>query len=380
MDSLPMHLLELVIEGLTSFSDFVHFSVVCKSWYFAAKDHYNRRTMLVSSCHHPPPMLMICSDEEDTWNLYDFMNNKLLGMQVNVPSKRFCASKGWLIAMDKNFAVTLIRVKGRREKENSVIYLPPLTIPEGREAKWSADCDKYVFKASISADPILSVNDCIVTIIYRGWNQLAFIRLGKDNTWNYISEDRCIGTHFEEVVHAENKIYAVDYLSKLWTIDITSQCHEDDVKLVADGGKPSDYYVKSYLVDSSGEKELLMVRRYYYHGVNNNKRVTKKFKVYELDFNGCRWVEKRTLRDVALFLGDNSSISVPASKFPGCLPNCIYFTHDDDDVGREYEFFHDFGVYDVKNKRFLSVDTTHAATLVKKSKRPSIWVLPTFQL
>ncbi|XP_050373231.1 probable F-box protein At1g44080 [Argentina anserina] len=282
--------------------------------------------------------------------------------------------------MDENFVVTLInpfsRVKGR-EKENSVIYLPPLIPPEGSEAQWSAECDSYIFKATISADPILSVNDCIVMIIYDDLYKLAFIRLG-DTTWSYTN----VRTHFEEAVHVENNICVVDYWSKLHSIDVTSQCHEDGVKLVAHGVKrPDDDYVKSYLVESSKERGLLMVRRYYYHDEdNNNKRVTTKFKVYELDFNEHRWVQKRTLGNVALFLGDNSSISVSASNFTGCLSNCIYFNHDADDVGFEYEFFHDFGVYDVKRKSFIPVENTDAATLVKKSKQPSIWVLPTFQL
>ena len=82
------------------------------------------------------------------------------------------------------------------------------------------------------------------------------------------------------------------------------------------------------------------------------KRETARFLVYELNFHTCEWVEKHNLGDdVALFVGDNSSIYVLASK-SGCLSNCIYFIHDSDlngyDIGRHYHL--DFGVYDVKSR------------------------------
>lgn len=44
------------------------------------------------------------------------------------------------------------------------------------------------------------------------------------------------------------------------------------------------------------------------------------------------WIEMKNLDDNALFLGDNSSISILASNFPGCQRNSIYFSHDKDDV------------------------------------------------
>ena len=44
------------------------------------------------------------------------------------------------------------------------------------------------------------------------------------------------------------------------------------------------------------------------------------------------WIEMKNLSANALFLGDNSSISILTSNFLGCQRNSIYFTHDKDDA------------------------------------------------
>ena len=42
-----------------------------------------------------------------------------------------------------------------------------------------------------------------------------------------------------------------------------------------------------------------------------------------------KWVKVDSLGDQALFVGDNSSLSLTASSLNGIKPNCIYFTDDD---------------------------------------------------
>lgn len=152
-----------------------------------------------------PPMLLIHTNEDDTWVLYNAMKNKVLDLQLGVPQnyKHFCGSaKGWLIAMDENLAVTLInpflRVKGRREKENSIIRLPSLTPPLTVMERnfWGENYERFVYKATITADPISNANDCIVVVMYEDLCRLAFIRINKDTTWTYIGEEY---TTFEEV-------------------------------------------------------------------------------------------------------------------------------------------------------------------------------------
>lgn len=122
---------------------------------------------------------------------------------------------------------------------------------------------------------------------------------------------------------------------------------------------------------------------------DDKTQVTYEFKIFELDYEKGKWSAKKTLGDVALFLGDNSSISVLASKFPGCQQNCIYFSHDNarvaNDVGPHGP--HDFGVYNVASGSFhfgvfniTSESGTCIRKLIKKSRSPPIWVVPKIQL
>lgn len=83
--------------------------------------------------------------------------------------------------------------------------------------------------------------------------------------------------------------------------------------------------VSAYLVEST-KGDLLCVRRFF------EGETSSKFMVCKLvleDDNGfvVGEVEVQSIGDDALFLGDNSpSVSVLASNYPGCQPNCIYFT------------------------------------------------------
>lgn len=108
---MPKHLFDSVVERLVLPSDYLRFSLVCKSWYGIAKDNEAQLSKMTI------PMLLIATDIEDTWNLYDVMENKVFDVEISMPNKRYCGgSKGWLITVEKNFAVTLInpffRIKG----------------------------------------------------------------------------------------------------------------------------------------------------------------------------------------------------------------------------------------------------------------------------
>ncbi|XP_061998034.1 F-box protein At2g26160-like isoform X2 [Rosa rugosa] len=323
-------------------------------------------------------MLLINTDKEDTWKVYNVMDNKLLDLQLRVPNTRFCgSSKGWLIFMENDYAVTLVnpffRVRGRREKQNSIIHLPPLLPPRETDKFYREHFDYYVYKAIISADPILNRKECIVVVVTQPFWQLAFIRLGKDSTWTYV-DGRYRARGFDEVVFLEDKFYGVQSDSRVLSFKVNTHVHSN-LKFAARRIE-TDYWYKNYLVYSI-EKELLLVHRHF-----EDSRRTVKFVVYKLNFNNRKWTEINTIGDVALFVGDNSTFSVLASSFRGCLPNCIYFTHDSNSVKVHLgpDGPHDFGVYDVEYRRFLNVDTTQVSTLVKMSKQPPIWILPTFQL
>ncbi|KAK9944146.1 hypothetical protein M0R45_009727 [Rubus argutus] len=196
-----MDLLGLVLKGLVSSSDYLRFSLVCKSWFCVAKDNQRQHK---SRCHHPPVLLISSADEENSWNLYNVVNDKVLDMQLRVPNRRFCgSSKGWLIFLDESFVVTLLnpfsaKDKGKKKKTNAtIIRLPPLRLKK----EWIKSCDYYVFKAALSADPILDAKDCTLTVINSEYGRLAFIRPNsKDKRWTYVSKKLSL---IEKVVYSE---------------------------------------------------------------------------------------------------------------------------------------------------------------------------------
>nr|XP_004309702.2 PREDICTED: putative F-box protein At5g55150 [Fragaria vesca subsp. vesca] len=264
----------------------------------------------------PEPILLLISSntEEDTWNFYNIAEDRVLDMQ---------------------------RVERR---------------------------DYYVHKATISADPILNPNECVVVVIYENLFRMAFMRL-KDKTWTYKDDT---WTAVEEVVNVEDKFYAVNNYSQLLSFEITRFSGTEAT--VAATGMARNYVFRSYLVDS--DDGLLMVQRVYEWDVD--KCVTKKFKIFQLNCSKNGWIEKNTLGEYALFIGDNSTISVLASKFKNCEPNCIYFNQDDNRIKSEIGSHgpHDFSVYNFKSEEISKPYTINAMTLLEMTKRSPIWITP----
>ncbi|CAL8127200.1 unnamed protein product [Prunus armeniaca] len=322
------------------------------------------------------PMLLLQTRKRGTWSLYNVEEDKVLNLQLKIPNKRFCgSSKGWLIFVDKDLVVTLVnpffRVKGRIKKENSIICLPPLN-PKPISRHWFSKTNYFVFKATISADPILNANDYIVVVIYEEYCRLAFIRPGKDTAWTYVDQRWSL---IQEVVPIRDKFYAVDRWGNLLSFDGVDQFKCNVESKVNNTEQTSE---KKYLM-ALNEKDFLMVERYTTWD-DDSKRETMEFKVFEFSFVKGDWIETNNLGDVAIFVGDNSSIYVVASNDYGCQPNCIYFTHDNYRIRMDFKPWgpNDIGVYNIKTRSISQSFTKDAMTMMKLMNRPPIWIAPTF--
>ncbi|XP_050153775.1 uncharacterized protein At1g65760-like [Malus sylvestris] len=375
--NLPMHLLDSILENLVSRLDYIRFSVVCMPWYCVAKDN-KRKFDEMSSCRHNPPLLLIQTPKKPEWNLYNPMEDQVLGLQLKFPKKRLCgSSKGWLIAMNMDLVVTLKNpfFKGERD----IIHLPPLACPDRLLDRVKAE---FVNKATLSADPILEADKCIVMVIYEPTgHDLAFIRLNKDSSWTYIVDEKF--SSLQDVVHVGDKFYVVEQMGRLFSFDITTDQSISNKQLVAGNTledlEDFEYEVKTYIVVLD-DNEWLMVQRVveFDHG----GRWTKEVRISKLDFDKYKWIETETLGDVALFLGDNFSISVKALNFSGCLPNCIYFNYDFDPINSypKNRIYDDYGVYNIESRSFSQAYTQEAKRLLEKTMQPPYWVVPTLQL
>ena len=110
------------------------------------------------------------------------------------------------------------------------------------------------------------------------------------------------------------------------------------------------------------------------------RRETVKFIISQLDWSTNQWIEIESLGDYSLFLGVNSSISVKASNVIGCQRNCIYFTQDVDDLFGETALICDLGIYDIQSREFRFHFNLDSSALDMMTRRPPIWVVPTFDM
>ncbi|PON37727.1 hypothetical protein TorRG33x02_346790, partial [Trema orientale] len=377
--------LDSILEKLESSTDFIKYGVVCLSWHHVTKDNQSKRSKMLH--HHEVPMLLVPNEQEYSWSIYNVLEDKFLDLNSSISyNKRFCgSSQGWLGVVNNDYTVTLNRPyftsKGDISDGNTSIQLPQLfppetflMNPEDLQVIEDDPDDIYVFgydyhvkKIFITADPLSSLKDCTLFVIYGQYYELACMRYEKDKTWKKIA-DGLLG--FEDMVYYKNQLYAIDSSSKFRSIDLCN----GTINWVA----PELHFPPApsrYLVESCGE--LLLVERYIeFRGPNALEQETTAFTVLKFDLDRANWIEIESLGTVALFVGDNSAISVVASNFNRCPANCIYFTHDEVAIPSRTDKFFDLGVYSLESKCFTLHYNLDRTTFHRMFQRPPIWIVP----
>ncbi|VVA35359.1 PREDICTED: F-box [Prunus dulcis] len=88
-----------------------------------------------------------------------------------------------------------------------------------------------------------------------------------------------------------------------------------------------------------------------------------------------KYVELESLGDEALFVGDNYSVSVLASKFGGCQPNCIYFTDDSINFRQNAYIACDMGMFNLEDRTIAQ----HCPPSCWEKGMPTpFWITPPF--
>ncbi|KAL5570062.1 hypothetical protein UlMin_026637 [Ulmus minor] len=364
---------------------------VCVSWHYVIKDNQNKRIKMQR--YHQVPMLFIpCEEDELIWTMYDIMDNKFLESKINMSyDKHFCASsEGWLVAVNKDYTVSLYNPYSMLVGNCNNIQLPilfptqPFLLPGDEydfenvsEDESEEDFDYHIFKATITADPLENPNDCTIVVIFGENFRLAFIRLGKDTTWTKVDGHRVWGS-FEDILSYNNHFYALDTEGELISFDVDP--HNLNVKsITTENLRTRVTYSKRYLVKSC-KGDILQVERYLTWGINTERIITEKFNVFKLDMEQQRWIGIKDLGDESLFLGDNSSISISTSNFVSCQCNCIYFTHDQDLVRSNKSGHIDIGVYNMETESSTLHFNIDSSTFTKMFRRAPIWLVPTINL
>ncbi|XP_058190640.1 putative F-box protein At3g25750 [Rhododendron vialii] len=389
--SLPEELLVLVLRRLIQLSDYIRFGAVCKPWHAAAdlqKDH--RRRELV---HKPElPMLLIpppakTAEEADYHcrRLYSVTRRKVLNLELRVPYPRRCcgSSHGWLATENEADAgITLLNPFSGKSFRFPKVSLDQYIKPTMRH-KFSYEL--HILKVVLSHDPALMPNnDFVVVAIFDMMRSLAYIKPG-DNKWTYIPP--IIMSSLTDAIYHLGKFYVVDVYSGIFCVDISS-FRKPRVEVVAP--RTPTKANKAYIVKSRGE-DLLLVQRFLEWRGKPRRWVTSCFKIFKVlglgggssgagssaaasDGQIVERVEIHSLDDDTLFLGDNYSLSVSASDYPGCRPNCIYYTDDcidDNPYGSQ-----DKGIYCLLDRRFAPHYRAKTEEKYFHLPRP-IWIVPT---
>lgn len=166
----------------------------------------------------------------------------------------------------------------------------------------------------------MSDDESVVVVIHDMW-ALAFWRRG-DKIWTSVRNSW--RDNVSDVLFHKGKFYAVTCDGELAIIHIDTinpyiELLTDRIKKILDR--------RIYLAaDSVSEGFFIFMR------IKSNIHMTLDFKIYEVVLAETGeykrdLVEVRSLGDRIVFLGQNSSMVVVASKFP-VEGNCIYFTDD----------------------------------------------------
>ncbi|PON75658.1 hypothetical protein TorRG33x02_245070, partial [Trema orientale] len=216
------------------------------------------------------------------------------------------------------------------------------------------------FTPNLLANP----RDLILIVIFGECRKLAYIRPAKYSSWTCVLDGRV--SFFDDVVYHKNKFYALTTKSALVSFDVTDS-FESKTKFVIDEEQSSDEEEEDGEEQSSDDdeeddenEESDEVKRYIKF---SDDRETKMLRVFKWNLDDSSWVEINSLGDSALFLGDNTSVSVLASTFAGCQKNSIYFTNDKDTSEYGDEGPMDLGVYQLETGTCTRGFTFDAATI-----------------
>ncbi|XP_057470225.1 F-box protein SKIP23-like [Actinidia eriantha] len=381
---LPPELLQTIAGKFTIHADYIRFRAVCVNW----------RSSSPTTPHHLPcqlPWLMLPHGPTTHHRgFFSLSADKVhfLRLPEASPRRRRCGSShGWLAITDESPAIFLLNPLTRAK-----VLLPPLSsfsnvvafnfYDVGREYTLRAPNgdtytlnlkqmrDFFIKKVILSSSPS-SDDNYIAFAILNQTGDLAFCKNG-DQSWKFIEDAK---SYCEDVIYCNGLFYAVNKLGEITVCDV----HGPSPRVSLICTPPQIGGDMQYVVSSS--VELLLITRYLdFEFVDyqfDNVYKTMEFRVYRLDLNGPKWERVMSLGDKMLFLGENSSLALSATDFPGCKGNCIYYT--DDYSESNYDGIpgdNDLGVYDLEDGSIEPLPCYPRNSISQLRWPPPIWVTP----
>lgn len=226
---------------------------------------------------------------------------------------------------------------------------------------------------------VLSVNPSkelrfVAIAILNQTGELVYCKNG-DDSWRFIPGAQ---SYSEDVIYCEGLFYAVDKHGGIAICDV----HDDSPKVSIVQTRTQLDGDMQYLINSGDE--LLLITRHldleFSFEPHQSYLVyrTKRFEVSRLVWSGPHWERVKSLYDKMVFIGENSSLSLSASDFTGCMGNCIYFTDDysesnyDGSLGE-----HDIGIYKLWDGSIEPLPCYPRNSFFRMGWPTPLWVTPT---
>ncbi|KAF5188897.1 hypothetical protein FRX31_021518 [Thalictrum thalictroides] len=364
---LPFHVMSLILLKLVYVKDYIRFGAVCQSWHSI---YTHNRDDYIRHLPHQLPVLIVTTEAEkhirhwQTRSYYDLSENRVCKFPLSVPHcdyfHSFFSSEGWLIR-DEGQYVSLFNPF---LSVDNVIMLPSLEDEDDEMGD-----DKWLGKAALSANPALNPNYVLMAVCFGNCWKAAFYKPGNPRWTSLLDCEE--GDFIVDVIYSGYQFYAMTTDGSIWAYDLSSSIpNVSKVAPCIDQTERIGDCLRYYLVESLGE--LLGVKRNW---SSKDSPYTLNFQVFRLDQNMFKWIETKSLSGRSLFVGNNTSMSIMASDFPRCKPNCIYFTHE----GRNHEPFeehsHDMGVYNLEDG---SIEPHYLMESIKLNYPAPMWIEPTF--
>ncbi|PQP98079.1 putative F-box protein [Prunus yedoensis var. nudiflora] len=367
-----------------SFVNILQFKAVCSSWKHAATPSHTPWLMLPSSSsrendQNNPDSAARCFYSLEEQKVYT-IKNAFQGFDHE--ARCVGSSHGWLVIMDSNGNPHLLNPFSRRQIQLPLILpFPRLT---GDLYLESLRMCVSIAKAVLSSDPSRDNNFAVVA-----WEE--------DSRWTLLNVHR----EYCDVIFHNEQLFALagDGSVEVWdfnnsfpikTIDLRQPFAEiGNVDIVKDFSR-GIHSTQTYLVESLGE--ILFVGRIIENFVKHEDigegdlrqdsdyicpYRTLHFYILKLNITANKWEKVESLlRNRALFLGGNQSMSVSTRDFPELEENSIYFTDDRWEEINYVEDYggHDVGVYNLGNKivKTLVLDQFNKWRV----DPPPFWIVP----
>ncbi|KAL4600976.1 hypothetical protein ACB092_11G238700 [Castanea dentata] len=347
---LPAELLGLILRKVP-FVDTIRCKAVCSSWRSAASQAQAEFHSIQST-----PWLMLPSDQEGDFTTSRFFNlaekkvYKMKDVFGAFGDDVWCVGSchGWLVMLDDEANPVLFNPFSRVHIQLPLIHVEffnPIDRSEFAQIK-----KDFISKAILFADPSHSNNFGAVVVIYGTLSSLAYCKQG-DTTWtNFAGENRLYALRCNCSVEVWEFQSALP--TKILSIEPSTTLKHVDGKLPRDKVSTQLYLVKT-------SSDFLIIQRTIGNFVNAEGDFslvcpyrTKLFCVYKLDLSKKKLVKVESLKDQAVFLGGNQSLSLSSHDFSECISNSICFTDDPwSEMGVDYLYGgHDFGLFNLDDE------------------------------